>query len=333
MGLAQVCGTLALLIFVTALSMRGGVRYESEYSCELSSAETECAWDVSDLRELATDEKARLVRMFEDNSTIKYSDMSNLDLSLPRKAKPTPLFYRLHELTTVRRAPKNPYMGTCWVKRGTSELFPSGWVPWILANTQFDSSAKVLSYLAGKVVVFAGDSTIREIYTELVSLMLNTTDKALVWPIKDKHADLVVRAKNITAMFYWTPTIQSLYKRLYATSSSPIIVGVGAWHVWHENITEYADTLQRIRRLSRPMSWIGIPYPVSLPGLRVPNRVRAWNKVTQDILQGSGVKFVDYYGITRTRAHESDGNIHYGYWSKSSPGNCTRAALLVGLGS
>lgn len=332
MGRSQVCAVLAVMAFLAILprrSARPEPETKVEYSCELRTADIHCMWDLSDLSELVPADVI-MIKMFEDNATIKYSDMADLALSLPRNAQPTPIFSRLNQAIELKLMPKDPDMKSCWVKRSPSELFSSGWVP---SNIDDRSREEVLANLAHKTVVFAGDSTIREIYTELVSLMLDTADKAIVWPIKDKHADLVMQAKNITAMFYWTPTVQSLYKRLVLVSSQDIsIVGVGAWHVWHENITEYAATLRKIRRISpERMSWVGIPYPVSLPGLRVPNRVRAWNRVTQDILQESGVKFVDYYGITRTRAHESDGNIHYGYWSKAGPGNCTRAALLLGL--
>jgi hypothetical protein len=335
MGRSQVWAVLAVMAFLAVLPRSKPVS-KAEYSCELRTADIHCMWDLNDLSELEPADVI-LTKMFEDNATVKYSDMADLTLSLPRNAQPTPIFSRLNQATELKLMPKYPDMRSCWVKRNPSELFPSGWVPSILDDR---SREEVLSDLAHKTVMFAGDSTIREIYTELVSLMLDTTDKAVVWPIKDKHADLVMQAKNITAMFYWTPTIQSLYKRLVGTrnqvsnqNQNITIAGVGAWHVWHENITEYAATLRKIRLIApEPMSWIGIPYPVSLPGLRVPNRVRAWNKVTQDILQEYSVKFVDYYGITRTRAHESDGNIHYGYWSKAGPGNCTRAALLLGLG-
>lgn len=378
MARSQVCAVLAVMAFL-ALLPRRYARPEpvtkAEYSCELRTADIHCMWDLSDLSELESADDVMLVKTFEDNATIKYSDMADLTLSLPRNAQPTPIFSRLNQATELKLMPKDPDTKSCWVKRSPSELFPSGWVPSVLddkfllleeikavkktpastGNNKKQSTViasgnnkkqstitsksreEVMSDLAHKTVMFAGDSTIREIYTELVSLMLNSTDKAVVWPIKDKHADLVVQAKNITAMFYWTPTIQSLYKRMVQISSQIsdqdiTIAGVGAWHVWHENITEYAATLRKIRLIApEHMSWIGIPYPVSLPGLRVPNRVRAWNSVTQDILQEYSVKFVDYYGITRTRAHESDGNIHYGYWSKAGPGNCTRAALLVGL--
>lgn len=341
-----ISGLFVLLYTLTPAYIHVGPPHSSstplaEYSVELQRDDVHCVWDVIGLGTETMPNEAGIVmsRVFDDtqNTSLKYSEAMNLSLSLLPRAQPTPIFQRL----SIGMVPKltDPRLlndqSTCWFKTGNSPLFPSGWLPHHLLTFN-KSREEVLATLAGKVIMFAGDSTVREIYTELVSLMLNATDKAVVWPNKDKHADLELIAENITALFYWTPTIGTLQTRLVNSSGRDvdhIIAGVGAWHVWRDNITEYAHVLQKILHLpkSKHMSWLGIPYPVSLPGLRVPGRVRAWNTVTRDILEDSNVQYIDYYGLTRARANESDGNIHYGYWSGGKPGNCTRAALLIGL--
>lgn len=338
----------------TLLVPYGPIELSLEYSDLRSSAETQCAWDLYaktsstlylQLPEGFDPAYLHITQVFDDlgsvfnesraissqNRLLKYSDTKDLQISLPRTSIADPIFRRLgysklFTLSGIALTQARPKILTldhkpCWIQQ----------VPQASIVTPL-SRSRILSCLRGRTITFAGDSIIREIYAEMISILLNTTNKILVWPFKDKHANLAVFTQEINATFYWTPTAKVLYDRIANLPRDDfLIAGVGAWHVWRESVGEYHDFLQRIIQLRHPGWWVGIPYPVSLPGLRVPIRVRAWNALTETLLQDSSMRYIDYYALTRAKASESDGNIHYGYWARGGPGNCTLAALSQAL--
>ena len=185
----------------------------------------------------------------------------------------------------------------------------------------------------GGSLTIAGDSTTREIYTEVAALLLNTTDHALLWHAPKQSDQSLALNTNVSVHFKWTPygfdvdsIVQTRPRFAFLTS--------GLWYVKDRNLTSFETainaTIAGIRQHPNiAWFWMTMPFSNGVELLRAHPRLQRWNERTTALMRAADVKVVNYWSMTMARPDEGDFNTHYGMWSadKRVKGVCPKAVV------
>ena len=113
--------------------------------------------------------------------------------------------------------------------------------------------ARARSIFKNKKVSFMGDSVMRNVYYQFVTLV--DPEFALNETTVTRHSDIVIRPsflKNATFEFHWTPLVdditRTLIQKQLAKDSDMIVLGAAAWHALNEkNISLYSEALESLK--------------------------------------------------------------------------------------
>lgn len=215
----------------------------------------------------------------------------------------------------------------CWVRLRSWSRLHLALDEWAWQGQEPQTRADILKCLAGRPIHMAGDSTVRELFAELLSILLRTTNLSAIWLPMEKHASYSVpfAQYNTSAHFTWAPTYEAIQAFSVPSGRQLVMIGMGIWHIFYDDSSTFRRVIRAFARMrDRRISWIGMPHAGALPGYRIPSKVRSWNAIAESEM---GSNYFDYYAITRACEADSDG-IHFGFWARGRPGKCSRMALL-----
>ncbi|KAK9464117.1 10 TM acyl transferase domain found in Cas1p-domain-containing protein [Lipomyces oligophaga] len=144
-----------------------------------------------------------------------------------------------------------------WLDEGDESTSPSNWQPEGCLFHSY-STAEATSCLESQEIIFAGDSTVRQVFWETVKLI-----DPNVQVLQKKHTDVNFAHNGISIRFLWDPYLNSSIVTTLDTCNNPtesrkpnsyIVVGSGLWYsrylgddgasLWKTNTDLIVETLK-----------------------------------------------------------------------------------------